>query len=218
MKENKFMHIFSDCEAKYEGQIKKVLNEAKISMSEADDKYLKGKANKYKLQIINEADKKVKAITDQYLQDCANLFDSEAAKLNTPVKDTRDNATKLLDEISKMNKMKELEMDMAVMHTGDLIEAANYEEDSFRLKCMKYELMKRADKEEDPSLATQVRNIVGYGPQIQLDECKVEMQNMILNKDSILPGMSLGEKMKVKNTKDWLMKDVDITESYNEVK
>ena len=211
MRKNKFIDIITEIEKKYDGQVVDILNNAKVRMSEASDLYQPHAVGKYQRKIVKEAVEQIEAIRQQFFKDVADKLDAEQAKLNGVKADTRTNTEKLLDAITLQNKMQLTAMDLKFKDTSELINMGKEVADDVILKQIKCELLERSEKMDNKTEAQTLRlttkALTGYTDNVQMEEVKDYVQDMIQNKD-YLPGVEYGTRMAIGNVETYLNKDI----------
>lgn len=206
---NRFVKIMLENEKMYEGQIKNILNEAKIKLSEAKDIYIEDRLSKYEKKIIEKAMKDVEAIQQDYLKTTSKLLDNEQYRMQNSHQITLSNTEKLLNEIRKSNELKLNELKLKTMTNEDIIQSCIENSSEAYVLQAKNELNMRAsnleNKNEANELRNTARNLRHFTEQDELNIAKAEFEAMTSNRN-LMPGVSVGERLAIGDIEEFLLR------------
>lgn len=206
---NRFVKIMFENEKMYEGQIKNILNEAKIKLSEAKDIYIEDRLSKYEKKIIEKAMKDVEAIQQDYLKTTSKLLDNEQYRMQNPHQITLSNTEKLLNEIRKSNELKLNELKIKTMTNEDIIQSCIENSNEAYVLQAKNELNMRAsnlqNENEANELRSTARNLRHFTEQDELNIAKAEFEAMTSNRN-LMPGVSVGERLAIGDIEEFLLR------------
>lgn len=210
---NRFVKIMLENEKMYEGQIKNILNEAKIKLSEAKDIYIEDRLSKYEKKIIEKAMKDVEAIQQDYLKTTSKLLDNEQYRMQNSHQITLSNTEKLLNEIRKSNELKLNELKIKAMTNEDIIQSCIENSSEAYVLQAKNELNLRAsnleNKNEANELRNTARNLRHFTEQDELNIAKIEFEAMTSNKN-LMPGVSAGERLAIGDIEEFLLRETKL--------
>jgi small nuclear ribonucleoprotein (snRNP)-like protein len=210
---NRFVKIMLENEKMYEGQIKNILNEAKIKLSEAKDIYIEDRLSKYEKKIIEKAMKDVEAIQQDYLKTTSKLLDNEQYRMQNSHQITLSNTEKLLNEIRKSNELKLNELKIKAMTNEDIIQSCIENSSEAYVLQAKNELNLRAsnleNKNEANELRNTARNLRHFTEQDELNIAKIEFEAMTSNKN-LMPGVSVGERLAIGDIEEFLLRETKL--------
>ena len=217
---NRYNGLLDPIEKKYEGKIIEILNDARIKLSECDDMYMKEKANKYKLPIIDEAMKAIGEIQNNYVNQANDILEAERAKLNSKPADNKTNTEKLLAAINLQNRIKLNEYKYGNMNIQELLAAGAETESEIDLQQIKYIAANKVnaaqmDGTEKQALLTNIRTMTGNTPEMQFKAFESEIKSLDANKQSLLPGVGMADRLIISGKggpKGWLLQDIEYQE------
>lgn len=210
---NRFIQIMNKNEENYLGDIKGILNEAKIKLSEAKDIYIEDKLAKYEDKIIKQAMKDIKAVQQDYLQTTAKLLDNEQYRMQNPQIVTLSNTEKLLQEIKKSNELKLNELKIKSMTNEDIIQSCVENPSESYVLQAKSELLTRSNSIQDERMASELRNTArGLKHFTEQDELNIALKEFeaMTSDRNLMPGVSLGEKLAIGDLEEFLLKDTKL--------
>ena len=210
---NRFIKIMNDNQEVYKGNIKKILNEAKIKLSEAKDIYIEDKLAKYEDKIIKQAISDIKAVQQDYLQTTAKLLDNEQYRMNNPQIVALSNTEKLLNEIRRSNQLSLNSLRIASMSTDDIIQSCIENSSEEYVLQAKKELLNRANTLSDENAANQLRatarGLKHYTEADELADALKEFEIMSADRN-LMPGVSIGERLAIGDIEEFLLKDTKL--------
>lgn len=211
---NRFIKIMNDNEQQYLGVIKGILNDTKVKLSEAKDKYMEDKVSKYEDKIIKDSMEKIRGVQREYLESTAKLLDNAQWQMQNPQIVTLSNTEKLLSEIRKSNELQMNRLKIASMSNDDIIESCiGCSNEAYVLQA-KQELLNRANAMEDAAgneLRATARGLKHYTEQMELEDALKEFEAMSADVN-LMPGVSMGEKLIINDIEGFLLQGTRLAE------
>ena len=197
--ENKYIQSLVECSNKQNGRIKDIINKARMEIEKCNDIYQPGKCRKYQLEISEQAMKMIQSIQHEYLLDCQRVLQHHELELRVAEdnKNDKNNVDRLLDEITKMNKIQMTQIQCQAMTVEELFSLAKDNNDQVVVDIVKANILSRQDvNPQDRISARQLRAVTEWD---LLAQANAMFKQEEMNPGALLPGMELHQELAINN-------------------
>lgn len=219
--QNKYLEDINKIEDDYTGQIVKILNAARMAISEVTDSKLEGNRAKYQLPIVNQAMEQIEAIRNGYFTKAESKIAAYKKALTEEKPDTRSTSEKLLDAINLSNRIAIEQMKAKALTNDELFQIGGDTMDKTLVQVIKAELSTRAaamdnDNPDKITLQQGAHRMKAITDNDLIAEAERALAEHSTYREQFLPGTELNEKLTIKNPREFLMQDVEKVAEYHE--
>ena len=195
--ENKYIQSLVECSNKQKGKIRDIINKARLEIERCNDIYQPGKCRKYQLEISEKAMKAISAIQNEYLLDCQRVLQHHELELRVADDNKKEmsNVDRLLEEITKMNKINMTQIQCQAMTIEELFAIGKDNNDQVVVDIVKANILSRPDvNTQDKMSARQLKAVTDWD---LLAQANVMFKQEEMNRTALLPGMELHQELAI---------------------
>lgn len=210
---NKYWDKAKAVESKYENVLKKLMNECRKQIIEAEDVYNEKALGKKQNEILDKFMKEINNVQAQYIDDMEKMIAHEALMIKAMKEDKpKDNMTRLCDALELNNKLQLNQVKMATMNESELFSLMENQQDEVIFNLAKnaiYNLSKDLDNGAELRQKARMMNLVT--DEGMLNEVAQQVRLDKANQSELLVGMSMADKLHVTkkgNIRAFLSQDI----------
>ena len=211
--DNKYFEKAKAVEAKYENVLKKLMNECRKQIIEAEDVYNEKALGKKQNEILDKFMKEINKVQSQYVDDMEKMIAHEALMIKAMKEDKpKDNMARLVDALELNNKIQMNQVRMATMNESELFSLMENQQDEVIFNLAKnaiYNLSKDLDNGAELRQKARLMNLVT--DEGMLNEVAQQVRLDKANQSELLVGMSMADKLRVTkkgNIRAFLSQDI----------
>ena len=211
--DNKYFEKAKAVEAKYENVLKKLMNECRKQIIEAEDVYNEKALGKKQNEILDKFMKEINNVQAQYVADMEKMIAHEALMIKAMKEDKpKDNMARLVDALELNNKIQMNQVRMATMNESELFSLMENQQDEVIFNLAKnaiYNLSKDLDNGAELRQKARLMNLVT--DEGMLNEVAQQVRLDKANQSELLVGMSMADKLHVTkkgNIRAFLSQDI----------
>lgn len=211
--DNKYWEKAKAVESKYENVLKKLMNECRKQIIEAEDIYNEKALGKKQNEILDKFMKEINNVQAQYVADMEKMIAHEALMIKAMKEDKpKDNMARLVDALELNNKIQMNQVRMATMNESELFSLMENQQDEVIFNLAKnaiYNLSKDLDNGAELRQKARMMNLVT--DEGMLNEVAQQVRLDKANQSELLVGMSMADKLHVTkkgNIRAFLSQDI----------
>ena len=211
--DNKYFEKAKAVEAKYENVLKKLMNECRKQIIEAEDVYNEKALGKKQNEILDKFMKEINKVQSQYVDDMEKMIAHEALMIKAMKEDKpKDNVTRLIEAMELNNTIALNNIKFATMSEEQLHQLGQNNRSELECAMIRAELYKRAEgKENVAELKLHANMIQPVTDEGMLNELARQVALDKANQSELLVGMSMADKLHVTkkgNIRAFLSQDI----------
>ena len=211
--DNKYWEKAKAVESKYENVLKKLMNECRKQIIEAEDVYNEKALGKKQNEILDKFMKEINKVQSQYVDDMEKMIAHEALMIKAIKEEKpKDNMARLVEALELNNKIQLNQVRMATMNESELFSLMENQQDEVIFNLAKnaiYNLSKDLDNGAELRQKARLMNLVT--DEGMLNEVAQQVRLDKANQSELLVGMSMADKLHVTkkgNIRAFLSQDI----------
>lgn len=211
--DNKYLEKAKAVESKYDNVLKKLMNECRKQIIEAEDIFNEKALGKKQSEILDNFMKEINKVQAQYIEDMEKMVEHEALMIKAMKEDKpKDNVTRLIEAMELNNTIALNNIKFATMSEEQLHQLGQNNRSELECAMIRAELYKRAEgKENVAELKLRANMIQPVTDEGMLSEVARQVALDKANQSELLVGMSMADKLHVTkkgNIRAFLSQDI----------